>query len=782
MSFIDNPTEEVAASARMSTTARKHRSKAPYVAADAPVLPISTASNMYEPSDHNDNVDTNSRPKKKRKTKSNALDVHGKVAAKEIPSDEEVKTFIEGITAIKDWTSRVVNTKYIQLVRWYDVKGISMKQCGVKRVEQGYAERCADPKKPKTEVTESGMWKHYNSHGRKFYEEKGLTFVSPSARKAYKKKVGVIDQSRKTTPDKKVPHKTVSPKTFPDKTERMPSAGIEEEEPLTITSHTSALQSSEHIAAVPVRGVQQNFTPQQQEEATKDFLEAAMHRPEDYRVGLRCQEDEELVRLLSRKARAEPRPTELIFDFVKKGKTTDITRLDSPAAAQSREVTSDSEAEAAEVERYKNNRATEDVLSFKRKTGDMTILSPASSRASRLSPRAALPTRNVVGLVNAGHPDIRTTVIQWSIQELEDLYVFADTMGALAVCDMIIDRIYEELHRPQQRLIRTIDGMLEKFGFLRMSPAFMNLLSENDERAFDFFVGALAMKAEDTLELLNISGLDSWYHRSKQALISKLEIDWASGANKSEPAAICPTYHRHLSPATGCYRSVVATAPLVSKSNVAQQSARTSRTFQKRPEPYQRKDSRDEEMKKETWAKKLTLQKIDREANKVHGRGLVEFEAEQTKVQKVQQEPYDDGEEYNDSSDSPHSSDDEDGNVVIVHLPRVYSRARDLFRNSPGSYAEPSEYTQIASDLTHARVAARSGGGLNYSGEGMNLFKDTAEIQRKKVAIVQGQLQVFRDSGYDPDNLQDPGQLHTMSQRTSEDSGMMDADESDDED
>lgn len=302
---------------------------------------------------------------------------------------------------------------------------------------------------------------------------------------------------------------------------------------------------------------------------------------------------------------------------------TDITRLDSPAAAQSREVTSDSEAEAAEVQRYKNNQATEDVLSFKRKTGDVRRGHPTRPVLSRkqaiehctfikiaieddptvdtieygddidddtiarfvacISPvtRAALPTHNVVGLVNAGHPDIRTTVIQWSIQELEDLYVFADTMGALAVCDMIIDRIYEELHRPQQRLIRTIDGMMEKCGFLRMSPAFMNLLSENDERAFNFFVGALAMKAEDTLQLLNISGLDSWYQRSKQALIAKLEINWASGANKSEPAAICPTYHHHWSPATGCYRSVVATASLVSKSNVAQQSARTSRNIPK---------------------------------------------------------------------------------------------------------------------------------------------------------------------------------------------------------
>ena len=158
------------------------------------------------------------------------------------------------------------------------------------------------------------------------------------------------------------------------------------------------------------------------------------------------------------------------------------------------------------------------------------------------------------------------------------------------------------------------------------------------------------------------------------------------------------------------------------------------------------------------------------------------MEAEWARLQKVQQELHDEDKEYNDSSDSSHSSDDEDVNVIFVHLPRVYSRARELFRNSPRSYAEPSEYTWVASDLTHARVAARSGGGLNYSGEGMNLSKDTAEIQRKKVAIVEGQLQMFRDSGYDPDNLQGSGRLHAMSQRASEDGEMIDGDESDDED
>jgi len=320
MSSTDNPTEEVDASARMSTTARKRRLNEPYVAADAPLLPTNTASNTDEPSGPNDNEDANSPPKKKRKTKSNSLGAHAKVAAKEIPSDEEIKAFIEGLAAIEDWTSQVVDTKYIQLVQWYDVEGISMKQCGTKWVEEGYAEGRADPKKQKTEVTESGMWKHYSSHGRKFLEEKGLVWVSPSARKAYKKRVGVVEQSRKTIPEKTVPHKTVSPKTVSDRTERIPSPGIEEEEPLTIASYTNVLESSEHMADEPVPRIQRYTTPQPQEETTRGLTEAAMPKPEDYRVGLHRGEDAELMFLLSRKAKAESRPSDLICDFEKKGK------------------------------------------------------------------------------------------------------------------------------------------------------------------------------------------------------------------------------------------------------------------------------------------------------------------------------------------------------------------------------------------------------------------------------------------------------------------------------
>ena len=320
MSSTDNPTEEVDASARMSTTARKRRLNEPYVAADASVLPTNTVSNMDEPSEHNDKEDTNSPPKKKRKTKSKSLDAHAKVAAKDIPSDEEIKAFIEGLAAMNDWTSQVVDTKYIQLVRWHDVEGISMKQCGVKWVEQGYAEGCADPNKRKTGVTESGMWKHYSRHGRKFYEEKGFVFVSPSAQRAYKKRVGVVDQPRKTILDKTGPHKTVLSKTVSDRTERIPSPGIEEDEPLTNASHTSVLESSEHIADEPMGSVQRYTTPQPQEETTRGLTEAAMPKPEDYRVGLHRGEDAELMFLLSRKAKAESRPSDLICDFEKKGK------------------------------------------------------------------------------------------------------------------------------------------------------------------------------------------------------------------------------------------------------------------------------------------------------------------------------------------------------------------------------------------------------------------------------------------------------------------------------
>jgi len=68
---------------------------------------------------------------------------------------------------------------------------------------------------------------------------------------------------------------------------------------------------------------------------------------------------------------------------------------------------------------------------------------------------------------------------------------------------------------------------------------------------------------------------------------------------------------------------------------------------------------------------------------------------------------------------------------------------------------------------------------LKYRDKGMNLVKDTAEVQRKKVAIVEERLQTFHDYGYVSDSVKLRGGPKTMSRLASRDVEMMDKDEGD---
>ncbi|KAH8644741.1 hypothetical protein IG631_02205 [Alternaria alternata] len=61
----------------------------------------------------------------------------------------------------------------------------------------------------------------------------------------------------------------------------------------------------------------------------------------------------------------------------------------------------------------------------------------------------------------------------------------------------------------------------------------------------------------------------------------------------------------------------------------------------------------------------------------------------------------------------------------------------------------------------------------------MNLVKDTAEVQRKKVAIVKERLQMFRDYGYVSDSGKVRGRLKTMPRLADKDVETTDEDEGD---
>ena len=124
-------------------------------------------------------------------------------------------------------------------------------------------------------------------------------------------------------------------------------------------------------------------------------------------------------------------------------------------------------------------------------------------------------------------------------------------------------------------------------------------------------------------------------------------------------------------------------------------------------------------------------------------------------------------------------SEDEDCSTIVVRLPEVYSKARDFFRSSTGSYGEPYKHAHVLSGAKQRKQNTRSSDGLKYRDKGMNPVKDTAEVQRKKVAIVEERLQTFHDYGYVSDSGKLRGGPKTMSRLASRDVEMMDKDEGD---
>jgi hypothetical protein len=152
------------------------------------------------------------------------------------------------------------------------------------------------------------MWRHYNKHVKRFYEEKGLSFVPPSAWRAYNASDGLVNNSKKTALHRRA---------------RVPAAVAHELEPSAIVSSHSVLQGSNDPVVMSARSIQRSFTPQPRKKTKKDFTDATMPEPGDDGAKLRRDQDEKLLRLLSKRTETKTKSmlTDFIFDFEKKGKT-----------------------------------------------------------------------------------------------------------------------------------------------------------------------------------------------------------------------------------------------------------------------------------------------------------------------------------------------------------------------------------------------------------------------------------------------------------------------------
>ncbi|CAN9109363.1 unnamed protein product [Alternaria alternata] len=484
------------------------------------------------------------------------------------------------------------------------------------------------------------------------------------------------------------------------------------------------------------RNIQQIHRPKLHNKADRRFAEAIVTRVEKERVKLLREQDKDLVVLLLRMVETKPKSNTLIFDFENKRETSAdlITKQVDVGDLQ------------AEQDSTVDTIIHEDDIDGNTVACFIACISPAS--------RFNLPTHDVVEISDAGHQGLLATRIEWSMKELKDLYMFAHAMEDSDVCNMVIDRIHEELHHPWYCLRRSTTGMKAAFKLLGISPAFLNPLSKYEKEGFEFFADVLVTTVEDTLELLRTSGIGSWRHQVKRTLIEKLESNEASEASKNNTAVIYPHYHHHQGSEVGCYKSKVPET-LTVVASAMQELPSPPPTPKKQVEPCKSREA---------------SEGVHSESND---------ERPKSRFQKSQQELHDNWNEYEDISDTEILSEDEYCNAIIVRLPEVYSKARGFFRSSTGSYGEPYKHAHVSSGAKQWTQSNRSSYGLKYRDKGMNLVKDTAGVQRKKVAIVKERLQMFRDYGYVSDSGKVRGRLKTMPRLADKDVEMTDEDEGD---
>jgi hypothetical protein len=332
----------------------------------------------------------------------------------------------------------------------------------------------------------------------------------------------------------------------------------------------------------------------------------------------------------------------------------------------------------------------------------------------------------VVELSNDDDRKFIGTQIQWSMQELEDLYMFAHRLGAPEVCDMVVDRWYEEMHRPTKRLLCTAEGGITHFDILGFSAAFLNYVCQDDEFMFDFFTDILIMKGEDGMRVLKAFGLNAWHNDVKLMLIAKLETGEVPPVSKNDMGAVCSTYHHHGTE-HGYYKSKVPFEPLVFD-----------------PELHE-----------------ISVSKPVVKRSKRHEQG-----------------------EYISSSDPSDSSDDEELNYVGIELDSEYCKTRELFKDAPSHYEHHTDaYTCVR---PKPKIAARTPTVL-LDGMGRPLYEDDAlnvgkknegdDVVRTKWDIVFRKMKEFSDCGYSFKDILVPEKYRTRPDAETEQSGVTVGDE-----
>jgi hypothetical protein len=360
------------------------------------------------------------------------------------------------------------------------------------------------------------------------------------------------------------------------------------------------------------------------------------------------------------------------------------------------------------------------------------------------SVRSSLPTHDVAELTSDNEREFIGTQIQWSMQELKNLYMFAHRLGSADECDMVVDRWYEELHRPAKRMLRTEEGEIEGLDILSFSPAFLNYVCQHDKFVLDLFTDILIIKGEDGLRVLKAYGMSNWHNDVKSMLISKLESGDITAASKNDADTVCSAYHHHGAE-HACYKSKVPIEPPVFDPEL--HGITVSKPFLK---PKKRAVVAWNHKESPTQIKAQKKNRRDDNQPERHTLATKDDKRE-ARVQKKLRKLYDDGE-----SEQPSSSDSEDQklNYHSIELDSEYRKTLELFKDAPTHYTYHTDaYTTVVPKPKMAKrtlnILVNKKGRPLYKDDSLNVANQrTSEADWKKMAIVLGKMQEFIDAGY----------------------------------
>jgi hypothetical protein len=546
------------------------------------------------------------------------------------PPDSTIQAFLDAIPSITSWSSPNIRDIYCDIIKWTDKD-----HKGAIEIAETYHELGNGNQDP-TKVTvnrSANIYKLYDKWAPKFYQEKGVGFVSLRDRRKYSTvrgknaAEGLTKKAKISKPKVNKGVGAVASKplvearehsdTIPSQTP--PPQEVEEDDEMSKgeTEVISEMQAS-HAAPEKEGAVEEpRFPPPDQQ--FYDLFEYDFDSP--HIVARPPRIVARPPRIVARPPRIVARPPPIVVrpprDIARprrrKGKKTIL--VDN--------FDGDNGASEEDVARFYANRNSQDLIWFKRKTAEMPLGDPSRPVLDRqaaaqysgflrdelgeqpdlelieyadsvnpitifrfvacISPtmRANLPTHDLVEVEKEGERSLLHTRIQWSMIELQVLYLFALQMKCEDVLDMILDRFYEDFHRPVPRVIVDAEygGKAKEFDILDISPQFMNIVAKDDPHGLDFFTSVLVLKKRLRWKMLAAFGLENWSKKIKSDLREKSTPPAWAVLDAQNAEEFCQRFHHHKKEDVRheCYRMRDVTAQTIAAPEVAEPSADASK-------------------------------------------------------------------------------------------------------------------------------------------------------------------------------------------------------------